>query len=52
MNPNRLAKCFHFLALAFIITSLLTAPMSISAQTAAMPDGVKKVTSVEGITEY
>ena len=52
MNPNRLAKCFHSLALAFTITAILIAPMSVLAQTAKMPDGVQKVTSVEGITEY
>ncbi|MEP7039782.1 MAG: insulinase family protein, partial [Acidobacteriota bacterium] len=52
MNPNRLAKKFYSIALAFIITAFLTAPLSVLAQTAKMPDGVQKVTSVEGITEY
>ena len=52
MNPSRLAKKFYSIALAFIITAFLTAPMSVTAQTAKMPDGVQKVTSVEGITEY
>ena len=52
MNPNRLAKKLYSIALAFIITAFLIAPMSVTAQTAKMPDGVQKVTSVEGITEY
>ncbi|CAN5334261.1 pitrilysin family protein [soil metagenome] len=54
MNPNRLVKNLYSIALAFIITAFLTAPMSILAQTAkmSMPNGVEKVTSVEGITEY
>ncbi len=52
MNLNRSAKNFYSLALAFIITAFLTAPMSVLAQTAKMPAGVEKVTTVEGITEY
>ncbi|CAN5730158.1 pitrilysin family protein [soil metagenome] len=52
MNLNRLAKNFYSLALAFIITAFLTAPTSVLAQAARMPEGVQKVTSVEGITEY
>ncbi len=52
MNPNPLAESIRSLALIFIITAFLTAPMSISAQNAKMPDGIEKVTSVEGITEY
>ncbi|MGI8642011.1 MAG: M16 family metallopeptidase [Pyrinomonadaceae bacterium] len=52
MNPNRLAKNLYSLALAFIIMAFPTAPMSILAQAAKMPEGIQKVTSVEGITEY
>ena len=52
MKHNRLAKNFYSLALAFIITALIIAPMRLFAQEMKMPEGVQKITSVEGITEY
>ena len=52
MKYNFLAKKFYSLALAFLITALTIAPMRLFAQEMKMSEGVQKVTSVEGITEY
>lgn len=52
MKHNFWAKNFYSLALAFLITAFLTAPMRLFAQDMKMPEGVQKITSVEGITEY
>jgi zinc protease len=48
---------FYCSAIAFILLSFATAPVSVLAQdmktqNMKMPEGVQKVTSVEGITEY
>jgi zinc protease len=51
MNFYRLAQSFYALILAFIITALLVAPMSAFGQV-KLPQGITKVTTVEGITEY
>jgi zinc protease len=52
MNSRRLAKNLNSLVLAFVITAFLTAPMNVLAQNARTTQGVQKITSVEGITEY
>ena len=54
MNPNRLTKTLYSVALAFLITAFLITPANVAAQNTKMsvPDGIEKVTSVEGITEY
>lgn len=52
MKHSFLAKNFYSLALMFIMTALTTAPMRVFGQDMKMPEGVQKITSVEGITEY
>ncbi len=52
MKYYRLVQSFYALILAFIITSLLVAPISVFGQTVKLPQGITKVTTVEGITEY
>lgn len=52
MKHNFLAKNLYSLALALIITALATTPMRLFAQDLKMPEGIQKITSVEGITEY
>ena len=52
MKYSFLAKKFYSIALALIISALATAPMRVSAQEMKLPEGIQKVTSVEGITEY
>ncbi len=51
MNFYRLTQSFYALILAFTITALLVAPMSAFGQV-KLPQGITKVTTVEGITEY
>ncbi|HEV8158393.1 MAG TPA: pitrilysin family protein, partial [Pyrinomonadaceae bacterium] len=57
MSSHRFVKTFYCLMVAFILLSFATAPMSVLAQdiktqNIKMPEGIQKVTSVEGITEY
>ncbi|MGI8788590.1 MAG: M16 family metallopeptidase [Pyrinomonadaceae bacterium] len=48
MNSHRFVKGFFCLLTTFILLTLATTPLRVSAQTVA----AEKVTSVEGITEY
>ncbi len=57
MSSHRFVKRFYCLMAAFILLSFATAPMSVLAQdmktqNIKLPEGIQKVTSVEGITEY
>jgi len=52
MITNRLTKSFYPLALSFLLITFLISPLSVLAQNAKLPEGVQKITSVEGITEY
>ena len=52
MKHSYLAKNIYSLASAFMIMTFLTAPIRMFAQDMKMPEGVQKITSVEGITEY
>jgi len=57
MNSHCFMRRFYCSAIAFILLSFATAPVSVLAQdmktqNMKMPEGVQKVTSVEGITEY
>ncbi|MCA1638898.1 MAG: insulinase family protein, partial [Acidobacteria bacterium] len=52
MITNRFAERFYSLVLALVLASVLIAPINILAQNIKMPEGIQKVTSVEGITEY
>jgi zinc protease len=52
MSSHHFAKRFYALTVAFILLSLTAAPMRVAAQDVKMPEGIQKVTSVEGITEY
>ncbi len=51
MKYTRVAKKIYFLALV-VITALALVPTRISAQEMKMPEGIQKIASVEGITEY
>jgi zinc protease len=53
MSLHHFTKRFYALTMAFILLSLAAAPLQrASAQDIKMPEGVQKVTSVEGINEY
>jgi len=57
MNSHFFIRKFYCLMAAFILLSFVPAPMSVLAQDVKtqnikMPEGIQKVTSVEGITEY
>ncbi len=52
MITNRFAERFYSLALTLVMASFLIAPINILAQNTKMSEGIQKVTSVEGITEY
>ena len=52
MKHGFLAGKFYFAALMFVIMALTTAPTRLLAQEMKMPEGIQKITSVEGITEY
>lgn len=52
MKYSFLAKNLYSLALGLIITALATSPVRLFAQDMKMPEGIQKIASVEGITEY
>lgn len=52
MNFYRLVQGSYALTLAIIIPAMLFAQVSTFGQTSKLPDGIKKITTVEGITEY
>src|SRR5262245_32831979 len=59
MKSYKATRAGALLSLALLMVSLLTSPLATRAATdghkkdaAALPNGVKLVTSVEGITEY
>jgi len=52
MSSHRFVKKFYGLSVAFILLSFVVSPMRVAAQDMKMPEGIQKITSVEGITEY
>ena len=52
MSSHRFVKKFYALSVAFILLSFVVSPMRVAAQDMKMPEGIQKITSVEGITEY
>ena len=52
MSSHRFMNKFYSLTAAFILLSFATTPFGVWAQDMKMPEGVQKITSVEGITEY
>ncbi len=52
MSSHQFVERFCALTIAFLLLFLTSAPLRVPAQGVKMPEGVQKVTSVEGITEY
>lgn len=48
----RKVRSFYSLILVITLSAMLFAPLGTFGQTVKMPDGIKKITTVEGISEY